>query len=141
MDAEMAHALQRMPDFEAAVVRRLCEGQKIYWVAEQTSSRINSLVEYPLTTVVLVIKLPGSDLELELKRAGRKGNNPFNAMFRRGKYKVPVPHRLDGGSMQWLLRYEARSAAKVHSIYRLVPGTDAPLPGYISRNTVFSLPT
>jgi DUF971 family protein len=141
MDAETAHALQQLPDFEAAILRLLCEGPKTYWVAERTSSRINSLVEYPLTTVVLVIKPPGSDIEFELKRAGRRGSNPFNVVFRRGKYKVPVPHRLDGGSMQWLLRYESRAAAKFHSLYRLVHGSDAPLPGYVSRTTVFSIPT
>ena len=141
MDAETAHALKRLPDFEAAILRLLCEGPKTYWVGERTSSRINSLVEYPLTTVVLVIKPPGSEIEFELKRAGRRGDNPFNVVFRRGQYRVPVPHRLDGGSMQWLLRYEARAAAKFHSIYRLVHGSDAPLPGYIARTTVFSIPT
>ena len=141
IDAETAHALKRLPDFEAAIVRLLCTGPKIYWVSEKTSSRVNSLVEYPLTTVVLVIKPPGSEIEFELKRAGRKGSNAFNVVFRRGKYKVPVPHRLDGGSMQWLLRYEQRAAAKFHSIYRLVHGRVAPLPGYVSRTTVFSIPT
>ena len=141
MDAETAHALKRLPDFEAAILRLLCEGQKTYWVGERTSSRINSLVEYPLTTVVLVIKPPGSEIEFELKRAGRRGNNPLSVVFRRNGYKVPTPHRLDGGSMQWLLRYEARAAAKFHSIYRLVHGREAPLPGYVSRTTVFSVPT
>ena len=141
IDAEIAHALKHLPDFEAAILRLLCEGQKTYWVDERTSSRINSLVEYPLTTVVLVIKPPGSEIEFELKRAGRRGNNPLNVVFRRGKYKVPLPHRLDGGSMQWLLRYEARAAAKFRSIYRLVHQSEAPLPGYIARTTVFSIPT
>ena len=141
IDAETAHALQRLPDFEATILRLLCEGQKIYWVDERTSSRINSLVEYPLTTVVLVIKPPGSEIEFELKRAGRRGNNPFNVVFRRNEYRVPPPHRLDGGSMQWLLRFEARAAAKFRSIYRLVHGSEAPLPGYVSRTTVFSIPT
>src|SRR5215213_1594765 len=141
MDAETAHALKRLPDFEAAILRLLCEGPKTYWVGDRTSSRINSLVEYPLTTVVLVIKPPGSDIEFELKRAGRRGDNPFNVVFRRNRYKVPTPHRLDGGSMQWLLRYEARAAAKFHVIYRLVHGSDAPVPGYVARTTVFSIPT
>ena len=141
MDAETAHALALLPDYEAGILRRLCEGPKTYWVADKTSSRINSLVEYPLTTVVLVIKPPGSDIEFELKRAGRRGSNPFNVVFRRGKYKVATPHRLDGGSMQWLLRYEARAAAKFSTIYRLVHGSEAPLPRYISRTTVFSIPT
>jgi DUF971 family protein len=141
MDAETTHALQRLPDFEAGILRLLCTGQKIYWVGEKTSQRVNSLVEYPLTTVVLVIKPPGSEIEFELKRAGRRGNNPFSVRFRSNGKRVPVPHRLDGGSMQWLLRYEARAAAKFNSIYRLVHGSDAPLPGYVSRTTVFSIPT
>jgi len=140
MDAETAHALNHLPDFEAAILRLLCEGQKIYWVDDRTSSRINSLVEYPLTTVVLVIKPPGSEIEFELKRAGRKGNNPFSVVFRRNGNRVPPPHRLDGGSMQWLLRYEARAAAKFRSIYRLVHGSEPPLPGYVARTTVFSIP-
>lgn len=141
IDAETTHALQRLPEFEAAILRLLCAGQKTYWVGEKTSQRVNSLVEYPLTTVVLVIKPPGSEIEFELKRAGRRGNNPFNVVFRRNGKRVPVPHRLNGGSMQWLLRYEARAAAKFNSIYRLVHGRDAPLPGYVARTTIFSIPT
>jgi hypothetical protein len=141
LDAEIAHALRGLPDFEAAILRCLCEGPKIYWVSDATSSRINSLVEYPLTTVVLVVKPPGSDLEFELKRAGRRGSTPFNIFFRRNGNRVVPAHRLDGGSMQWLLRYEMRSAAKLSAIYRLVHGTDAPLPGYVSRTTVFSIPS
>ena len=88
-----------------------------------------------------MIKPPGSEIEFELKRAGRKGSNPFNVVYRRNGNRVPVPHRLDGGSMQWLLRYEQRTASKFRSIYRLVHGDEAPMPGYISRTTVFSIPT
>jgi hypothetical protein len=57
--ADMERALSRLPNFEAAILRMLCQGPKTYWVSNATSSRINSLVEYPLTTVVLVIKPPG----------------------------------------------------------------------------------
>ena len=141
IDAEMERALSRLPNFEAAILRRLCEGTKIYWVSDATSSQMNSLVEYPLTTVVLVIKPPGSELEFELKRAGRKGENPFGVVFRRPGFRVAPSHRLDGGSMQWLLRYEARSAAKLSSIYRLVHGREASVPGYLARNTIFSIPS
>ena len=141
IDAEIGHALRGLPKYEAAILRCLCEGPKIYWASEATSSRINSLVEYPLTTVVLVIKPPGSELEFELKRAGRKGANPFSVVFRRNGYRVAPSHRLDGGSMQWLLRYEARSAAKFRTIFRVVHGREAPVPGYVSRTTVFSVPT
>ena len=141
IDAEMTRAIAGLPDYEAAILRCLCEGPKIYWVSDATSSRINSLVEYPLTTVVLVIKPPGSELEFELKRAGRKGDNPLSVVFRRPGFRVAPSHRLDGGSMQWLLRYEARSASKLKSIFRLVHGREASVPGYVARNTIFSIPT
>jgi hypothetical protein len=139
--AEMERALSRLPNFEAAILRMLCQGPKTYWVSDATSSQINSLIEYPLTTVVLVIKPPGSELEFELKRAGRKSDNPFTVVFRRPGYRVAPSHRLDGGSMQWLLRYEARAAAKLGSIFRLVHGREASIPGYLARTTIFSIPS
>lgn len=139
VDAELAHALKRLPDFEARILQLLSQSAKIYWVNDATSSEINSLVEYPLTTVVLVIKPPGSHYEFELKRAGRRGN-PLGVVFTRGGNRVPASHRLDGGSMQWLLRYEATQASRLNFMYRLIHGTDAPLPGYISRNTIYAVP-
>jgi DUF971 family protein len=139
IDAELSHALSRLPEFEARILQRLCQAAKIYWVSDRTSSAINSLVEYPLTTVVLVIKPPGSDFEFELKRAGRRGN-PLGVIFTRGGNRVPASHRLDGGSMQWLLRYEATNASRLNFMYRLIHGTDAPLPGYVSRSTIFAVP-
>jgi DUF971 family protein len=141
VDAEIAHAISGLPDYEGAILRCLCEGSKIYWVSDATSSRINSLVEYPLTTVVLVVKPPGSDLEFELKRVGRKGSNPLTVVFRRNGNRVAPSHRLDAGSMQWLLRHEMRSAAKLSAVYRLVHGTEAPLSQYIARTTIFSIPS
>lgn len=141
IDAEITHALRTLPDFEAGIMQRLCAAAKVYWVAETTSSRINSLVEYPLATVVLVVKPPGSHIEFELKRAGRKGQNPINVVFKRNGNNVPPFHRLDGGSMQWLLRYEARNASRLSAIFRLVHGAEAPVPGYVCRNTIFSVPS
>jgi hypothetical protein len=136
---ELSHVWRSLPDFEARILRGLCEGTKIYWVSDATSSTINSLVEYPLSTVVLVIKPPGSHYEFELKRAGRKGN-PLNVVFTRNGNRVPASHRLDGGSMQWLLRYEANNGSKLSFIYRLIQGAEAPLPGYVARNNVFGVP-
>lgn len=141
IDADINHALRQLPDYEAGILRCLCEGPKIYWVSDATSSRVNALVEYPATTVVLVIKPPGSELEFELKRAGRRGDNPLGVVFRRPGYRVPPSHRLDGGSMQWLLRYEARAAAKFKAIYRVVHGREVSLPGYVARTTVFAIPS
>ncbi len=139
VDTELAHVWRSLPEFEARILKRLCAGAKIYWVSDATGSEINSLVEYPLSTVVLVIKPPGSHYEFEIKRAGRKGN-PLNIVFTRNGNRVPASHRLDGGAMQWLLRYEANNAAKLSLIYRLVHGVDAPLPGYLARNNVFNVP-
>lgn len=137
---QLSDALSRLPDFEARIVERLCESSNIYWVSENTSAKINSLVEYPLTTVVVVIKIPGSNIELEIKRVGRKGKNSLNVVYARDGYTVSPSHRLDGGSMRWLLRFEANAASRFAFIYRGVHGTSAPMASYISRSTIFSLP-
>lgn len=138
--AEVDRAIGGLPDFEAAILKKLCAWSRIYWVSEITSAEINSLVEYPLTTVVLVVKPPGSDIEFEIKRAGRKGPHSLNVVYARNGYEVAPSHRLDGGNMQWLLRHEAKGAAKLGLIYRLVHGTEAPIPDYISRTTIYSIP-
>jgi DUF971 family protein len=140
VDTELSHALSLLPDFEARILKRLCESSKIYWVSDATTSRINALVEYPLTTVVLVIKPPGSHFEFELKRAGRRGGNPLGVVFRRNGNRVSPSHRLDGGSMQWLLRYETLNGSRLSFMYRLIHGTPAPLPAYAARHTVFNIP-
>jgi hypothetical protein len=137
---EITCGLDLLPDFESGILRRLCRASDIYWASAATSSEINALVEYPLTTVVLVIKPPGSDVEFEIKRAGRKGANSLNVVYTRNGYTVPPSHRLDGGCMQSLLRFEANAASKFSLIYRLVHGTEAPIPKYISRATIFSIP-
>ncbi len=141
VESEMKRALKRLPDFEANVLKRLCARSDIYWVSETTSSEINALVEYPLTTVVLVIKLPGSDVEFEIKRAGRRGEHSLNVVYSRNGYTVPPSHRLDGGSMQWLLRYEVGKATKLAQIYRLVHRDDVPMGNYITRTSISSLPS
>jgi hypothetical protein len=140
MTEEVKRALEVLPDFEAEILKRLCERSNIYWVSETTSSEINSLVEYPMTTVVLVIKPPGSDIEFEIKRAGRKGHNSLNVVYARNGYTVAPSHRLDGGCMQELLRYEASNAVRLGLIFRLVHRSDAPMPKYISRSTIYSVP-
>jgi hypothetical protein len=140
VEDELKRAIAILPEFEARILKRLCEASNIYWVSETTSAEINSLVEYPATSVVLVIKPPGSDIEFEIKRAGRKDCHPLNVVFARNGYTVPPSHRLDGGSMQWLLRYEATSASRLSVIYRLVHGTEAPIARYFSRATIYSVP-
>ena len=92
-------------------------------MSEKTSSRLNSLVEYPLYTVVLVIKPPGSEIEFEIKRAGLRGENSLDIVCLATVTRVPPSHRLSGGSMQWLLRYETRCrACRLVRAYRQVHG-------------------
>lgn len=141
VNGEAEEAFRRLPDREAAVLERLRAESDIYWVADTTASEINSLVEYPLTTVVLVIKPPGSDLEFEIKRAGRRGKNKLGVVHRREGKEVPPSHRLDGGSMQWLLRWEMNQAAQLSRVYRIVHGEPPPMPQYHSRNNVRALPS
>lgn len=141
IDHEITRAFEVLPDYEAEILRRLRKTSRIYWVSERTSSRLNSLVEYPLTTVVLVVKPPGSEIEFEIKRAGLKGENSLNVVFARERYTVPPSHRLNGGSMLWLLRYEADAATRLTRAYRQVHGSEAPLPAYVARSTVYAVPT
>ena len=138
---EVRHAVDLLPDYETRILEGLAHSSNIYWVAKATNSEFNSLVEYPLTTVVVVVKPPGSELEFEIKRAGRNNPNPLNVVFARHGYTVPPSHRLDGGGMRWLLRYEAKTAAKLALVYRLVHGEDAPMAGYVARSSVSSVPT
>lgn len=140
VEAEAERALESLPDFEAGIIKKLSRPTRIYWVSDQTSSEINSLVEYPLTTVVITIKPPGSGFEFEIKRAGRRGPLGLNVIYVRDGYEVSPSHRLDGGSMQWLLRHEARAAAKFGLIYRRVHKTAAPIPDYVARSNVDAVP-
>ena len=138
--SEAERALARLPDFEASVLRRLCDSSRVYWVSDQTSSQLNSLIEYPLLTVVLTIKLPGSDVEFEIKRAGRRPPFSLGVVHSRDGYEVAPSHRLDGGNMLWLLRHEGAAASKLGLIYREVHGEEAPLPTYVSRNSICWIP-
>ncbi len=140
IEREVKLALDQLPRYEARILERLCKDSVIYWVSEKTGSDINALVEYPLTTVVLVIKPPGSDIEFEIKRAGRRGPNPLGVIYYEDEYVAPAPHRLDGGSMQHFLRKEAMAASFLSGVYRLAHATEAPIPKYISRATIFNIP-
>lgn len=140
VSAEAEHSLAQLPDFEGRILRGLREVAKVFWVSESTSAELNSLVEYPLGTVVLVIKPPGSHLEFEIKRAGRRGRHPLGVVYLRGGRLVPRSHRLDGGAMQTALRWEAEMAAKFSAIYQLAHGVAAPFSRSISRISVNNLP-
>ena len=140
VEREAARALGLLPDYEAEILRRLCAAPVIYWVSKATSSELNSLVEYPLTTVVLVVKPPGSPVEFEIKRAGKRRGPTLSVVYERGGYTVPPPHRLDGGSMLNFLRHEARSGALFSIVYRQAHGTEASMSRMVSRSSIFGVP-
>ena len=125
--AEAKSRLANLPEFEATILQLLGRGSNAFWAAEQTSGRINSLVEQPLGTVVLTIKPPGSSLEIEIKRAGRPTARPVGVVFERRGAPVPPPHRLDGASSIDMLRWEASHGAELASIYRIIHQADAPI--------------
>lgn len=141
IDSEITRATSLLPAYEAEILKRLGQTSRIYWVSPRTTSEINSLIEYPLTTVVLVIKPPGSEIEFEVKRAGLRGDNSLSVVYARDQYTVPPSHRLDGGCMQWLLQYEAIAATRLGLIYRIVHETEAPIATYFSRSTIYAIPS
>ena len=142
--AEARRAVDRLPADEKAVVEELVRRRVAYWVAAETPAEINSLVEYPLTTVVLVVKLPGSRTELELKRAGKRSglwrDAPLGVIFERYGQPVPKSHRLDGGSFGYHLEWESQAAARMAILYRRTHGEEAPLPTVIALSTVEAIP-
>jgi hypothetical protein len=129
-----------LPCFESEILRALSAGSKIYWVSDATSSEINSLVEYPANTVVMVVKPPGSHFEFEIKRAGVKGKRPLDVVYERNGHEVPSTHRLHAGSMAYYLRWEAGAAAALANIYRLIHQTEAPISRTISVSTIYTIP-
>jgi hypothetical protein len=116
-----------LPDYEAKILRGLVSSPLVYWVGDGTPSELNSLVEYPVGTVVLVVKPPGSHHEFELKRAGRRGAHSLSV-----RSHVPPSHRLDGGSMIASLQWDAEATASLSGLYRLIHGEDAPVSRVVS---------
>jgi hypothetical protein len=137
---EARGAFAGLPPYEAEILQRLGQGHRILWVSAQTSSEIDALVEYPLTTVVLVVKPPGSDLEIEIKRAGCRGDRLLGVVYERGGEEVPPAHRLAGGSMGGSLHYDARSSAFLARLYRATHGVDAPLSRSIAVRSIYGVP-
>ena len=119
--------------YEQAVIAAMSPESKIYWTGYQTPAAINSLLESPLGTVVLVIKLPGSDLELEIKRTGVRGPHPF-------QIKMPNERRLFGGSSGGNLEVEANSALRLAQLYQRVHGYEAPVSTTLYMSTIQTIP-
>jgi hypothetical protein len=132
--------LARWPVFEREIAGRLAAAPAVYWTSETTGARPNALIAQPPGTVVVVVKPPGSALELEIKRAGRRARLPLGAVFERGGKPVPPTHHLDGGSLTRSLRFEAEAAARFGMIFRAVWGRPAPIPVTLSTRFIAHVP-
>lgn len=128
------------PDYEKHILGMLCSDRRIYWVSESCGSELNALVEYPLTSAVVVIKPPGSDFEIEIKRAGRRGHRLLDVIRNRNGKEAPVSHRLYGGSLGWLAQRETTAGGIFSRIFRLVHGSESPCSRGVSNSSVVTVP-
>jgi hypothetical protein len=131
----------KAPRYETEIVRRLCDGHRIYWVSARCGSELNAMVEYPLASAVVVIKPPGSDREIEIKRAGTRGPRLLNVIWERNGVVAPISHRLFGGSLGWLARRETVAAGIFSKIFRLVHGSESPCSQGVSHSSIVDVPT
>jgi hypothetical protein len=141
VEAEARRRLAGLPAYEAAILRLLIgSSSRVYWAREGTASALSSLVEYPLGTVVLVVKPPGSELEIEIKRAGRRSGPPLSAVFVRDGEEVPSWHRLDGGSIVHALSADARACSLLATVYRRAHGGEPPLAATLAVAAIYGVP-
>jgi len=128
------------PAYETSILDGLSAGNRIYWLSERSSSELNALVEYPLTSAVLVIKPPGSDYEIEIKRAGVRGSRLLNVITEKNGTEAPTSHRLFGGSLGWLAQRETAAAEIFSRIFRIVHGKDSPCSHGVLNSSVVTVP-
>ncbi len=139
--AEAKLALRNLPPYERAIVRGLMRDWRIYWVDAGTPSRIGSLVEFPLGTVALVIKPPGSTHEIEIKRCGVRGPRAVEVRQHdaRGE-RLPKQHQLYGASMGDCLLWEWGGGSMLSRYFRKVHGTESPMSQVVSVAKIRTVP-
>jgi hypothetical protein len=128
------------PGYEREILSLLCKDHPIYWVSPGCGSELNALVEYPLTSAVIVIKPPGSDFEIEIKRAGTRGERLLDVILTRNGKDAPISHRLFGGSLGWLAQRETTAARIFSKIYRLVHGIEGPCSKGVMNSSIVTIP-
>jgi len=129
-----------LSDFDRKLTSQLRSDHRVLWVADQTSSELNSLVEYPLGTVALVIKPPGSDMEFEAKRAGMRGRHLLNIIYERNGKPAPIPHRLQGACYGHMVDYECYASGRFSEIYRRVHGVEPPMSRCLGVTAISTVP-
>ncbi|HKO54516.1 MAG TPA: hypothetical protein VJ276_01485 [Thermoanaerobaculia bacterium] len=140
---EARAAMQRLPRYEREIAELLMREPVIYWVADATPSGIHSLIEYPVGTIALVVKPPGSDLEIEIKRAGTRGERTVDCRYRRegSEFALPSFHHYYGGSIGRLLRWELSEGSCLTHLHRMAYGTEAPTANMVGLSSVLEIPT
>jgi hypothetical protein len=114
-----------LPHHEAAIISGLRLPGRVFWLAPNTPRRINGLVEHPHGTAAVVIKPPGSTLELEIKRVGLGAARPLDVILRRDAKDVPGPHRFQGVCLGRLLNFEVYASARLQRVREAVWGDRA----------------
>lgn len=130
----------RLPRYEAAIVHGLELPGRVLWLSPNTRARINGLVEHPLGTAALVIKPPGSSLELEIKRVGLGPARPLDVIMRRGERLVPPSHRLQGLCLGKLLNYEVFASARLEALRAGVGSIEGGVARFVAVNRVSKVP-
>ena len=121
--------------------RRIAHRWAFRLLVDRRDSKSPELVGLrPPGTVVLIVKPPGSRLEIEIKRTGKGEDLPLVASYERSGRPVPRSHRLDGGSMALSLRFEAAASASYATVYRTVWRCPAPVPTSLSVRFIDTLP-
>jgi hypothetical protein len=141
VEVESAAVVQGLRPLERELVTRLGHDAVMRWVSPRTSSEINSLIEFPLGTVVMTIKPPGSEDEIEIKRTGVHGEFPLTVVYMRDGHVVPPSHHLNGGAAAHHLGVEASQSSVMSRLYRLVHGRTAPMSRTVHLATVFTMPS
>jgi hypothetical protein len=139
---EARRAMQMLPPYERAIVELLVREPVVYWVGETTPSEINALIEYPLGTVAMVIKPPGSDVEIEIKRVGTRGARTVDCVFKKPGAAAPLTplHHFYGGSFGRLLRWELAQGSTLARFYRGAYGAEAPTSRIVHLTKVIDVP-
>ncbi|HYC90761.1 MAG TPA: hypothetical protein VEO54_16205 [Thermoanaerobaculia bacterium] len=140
---EARRAIASLPPYEREILELLLAEPLIYWVAEETPSTVHSLVEYPIGTIVLAIKPPGSDLEIQIKRAGCRGERAIDCVYQREGEKQPLPvhHHFWGASTGRLLQWELSSGGMLARMHRLVYGTETQGSRTVALSGILEIPT
>ena len=91
--------------------------------------------------MALVLKPPGSWIELQFKRAGRPRACPLGVTWLRADGgTAPYQHQLDGGGYGKGLEWESAAASKTSDLFRQVHGLEAPVSRAVCVQTVSMVP-